>query len=223
MDIIGAAALIAVGIVARRGRVCGRKRSHASGQRADRDVWGAGEHCARSAAATTTDRPPTTEQIEAVAHREESLGERETGARSASKKRWPANGRSCNASSSGSQGCRRRAPSSCCSRRSRTQATPRRGAADPPDRGGDQARSRTARPQHPVGLHAAPRRRPRRRDDGLGRAAVGRRHEGPDHRPRGPQHPRAGEPHRRRLHHRRHARARSSSRASTASAARSPG
>ena len=30
------------------------------------------------------------------------------------------------------------------------------------------------------------------------------RHEGPDHRPRGPQHPGAGEPHRRRLHHRRH-------------------
>ena len=32
-----------------------------------------------------------------------------------------------------------------------------------------------------------------------------RRHEGPHHRPRGAQHPRAGEPHRRRLHHRRHA------------------
>ena len=32
-----------------------------------------------------------------------------------------------------------------------------------------------------------------------------RRHEGPHHRPRGPQHPRAREPHRRRLHHRRHA------------------
>ena len=32
-----------------------------------------------------------------------------------------------------------------------------------------------------------------------------RRHEGPHHRPRGPQHPRAGEPHGRRLHHRRHA------------------
>ena len=53
-------------------------------------------------------------------------------------------------------------------------------------------------------VHAAARRRPRGRDHGVGRPAVHRRHEGADHRPRGPQHPRAGEPHRRRLHHRRH-------------------
>jgi ribonuclease Y len=39
----------------------------------------------------------------------------------------------------------------------------------------------------------APRTPPRHR---VGRAADQRRHEGPDHRPRGPQHPRAGEPHR---------------------------
>ena len=57
-------------------------------------------------------------------------------------------------------------------------------------------------------VHAAARRRPRGRDHGVGRAAVLRRHEGPDHRPRGTQHPRAGEPHRRGLHHRRHARRR---------------
>ena len=98
----------------------------------------------------------------------------------------------------------------------------RRGTPHPPDRGGDQARGRAAGPQHPLGVHATPRRGPCRRDDRVGRPALGRRHEGPDHRPRGPQHPGAGEPHRRRLHHRRHARARSSSRASTACAARSP-
>ena len=46
---------------------------------------------------------------------------------------------------------------------------------------------------------------PRRRDDRLARRAPVGRHEGADHRPRGPQHPRAREPHRRRLHHRRHA------------------
>ena len=83
---------------------------------------------------------------------------------------------------------------------------PRRRADGAPDRGGDQARGRPARAKHPLGRHAAAGRRPRGRDDGLGRPAAGRRHEGPHHRPRGPQHPRPRAPHRRRLHHRRHAR-----------------
>ena len=86
---------------------------------------------------------------------------------------------------------------------------PPRPRADPaPGRGGDQARRRPARAQHPLGGHAAPRGRPRGGDDGLGRAALRGRHEGPHHRPRGPQHPRARAPDRRRLHHRRHARTR---------------
>ena len=88
-------------------------------------------------------------------------------------------------------------------------------------RGGDQARRRAPRALDPLGGDAAPRRQPRRRDDGLRRAAAQRRHEGPHHRPRGAQHPRPGEPHRRRLHHRRHARTPSCSAPSTASAARS--
>ena len=46
---------------------------------------------------------------------------------------------------------------------------------------------------------------PHRRDDGLGRPAAVGRSEGPDHRPRGAEHPRAREPDRRRRDHRRHA------------------
>ena len=72
-------------------------------------------------------------------------------------------------------------------------------------RGGDQARRRAPRPQHPLRGDAAARRRPRRRDHRQRRPAPGRRHEGPHHRPRGSQHPRPRAPHRRRLHHRRHA------------------
>ena len=60
-----------------------------------------------------------------------------------------------------------------------------------------------------------------RRHDPAGRAAQ-RRDEGPDHRPRRAQHPRAREAHRRRRDHRRDALGRACSRASTASGARSP-
>ena len=80
----------------------------------------------------------------------------------------------------------------------------RRGPPYPSDRGGDQAGGRAPGSQHPVRVHAASRGRTCRGDDRVGRAALGRRHEGPNHRPRGSQYPRAREPHRRRLHHRRH-------------------
>ena len=67
-------------------------------------------------------------------------------------------------------------------------------------------RRRQARSQHPRRGDAAGGVEPRRRDDRVGRGAEVGRAEGPHHRPRGPQHPRARDAHRDRLHHRRHAR-----------------
>ncbi len=52
--------------------------------------------------------------------------------------------------------------------------------------------------------HPAHRRQPRGRHHRFGGPAAFRRHEGPHHRPRRPEHPDAREPHRHRLHHRRH-------------------
>ena len=69
-------------------------------------------------------------------------------------------------------------------------------AADRGEAPGPQPRRRRA---------AAGRGERRRRDDRHARRAAVRRHEGPHHRPGGPEHPRARAPHRRRLHHRRHA------------------
>ena len=73
------------------------------------------------------------------------------------------------------------------------------------DRAGDQRRSRPALAQDPGDHHPAHRHRLRRRIDRLGRAAAQRRHEGPDHRPRRPQHPRPRAGDRRRPDRRRHA------------------
>ena len=105
----------------------------------------------------------------------------------------------------------------------RGRAAPRERGADPPRRGGGAPGRRPARAQHPLDRHAAGRGRPRGRDDRLGRPARVGRDEGPDHRPRGPQHPRARDAHRNRLHHRRHAVGGAPVRASTACGARSPG
>ena len=77
-----------------------------------------------------------------------------------------------------------------------SRATARRGGA----RGGEAPRAEPRR-----GRAAAGRRQPRGRDDRLDGRAAERRHEGADHRPRGPEHPRARAPDGRRLHHRRHA------------------
>ena len=86
----------------------------------------------------------------------------------------------------------------------RGRAAPRERPPDPPGGGGDQARRRSARAQHPRRVHAAGRERARGRDDRVGgRAGLGRA-EGPHHRPRGAQHPHPRDPHRDRLHHRRH-------------------
>ena len=82
---------------------------------------------------------------------------------------------------------------------------PRPREGRPRRRGGDEAGGRPARPQHPLRRDAAARRRPCRGDDRQRRPALRRRHEGPHHRARGPQHPRPRAPDRRRLHHRRHA------------------
>ncbi len=90
-------------------------------------------------------------------------------------------------------------------------ARPRRGArparartASAPDGGGGADRSQAARPEPRRRRPAAGRGEPCRGDDGDAGRAAERRHERPDHRPGGPQHPRAGAPHGRRLHHRRH-------------------
>ena len=98
---------------------------------------------------------------------------------------------------------------------------PRARPAGAADGGGGAVGGAAPRPQPRRRRAPARRRQPRRRDDGLARRASLRRHEGPDHRPGGPQHPHARAPDRRRHHHRRHARARSSSRRSTGSGARS--
>ena len=88
--------------------------------------------------------------------------------------------------------------------RARGRDPPRQRPADPSDRGGGQTRRRPACPEHPLRGHAAGGERPRGRDHGVrGRAQV-RRAEGPDHRPRGAEHPHARDPHRDRLHRRRH-------------------
>ena len=75
-----------------------------------------------------------------------------------------------------------------------------------PARGGGAVRGSPARAEPRRRRPAARRREPRRGDDGLARRAPVRRHEGPDHRPGGPQHPHARAPDGRRHHHRRHAR-----------------
>ena len=67
------------------------------------------------------------------------------------------------------------------------------------------AEAQAPRPQPRRRRAAARGGEPRLRDDRLADRAAVRRHEGPDHRPRGPQHPRARAPDRRRRHHRRHA------------------
>ena len=71
----------------------------------------------------------------------------------------------------------------------------------------EEARSDARRRARALDRRLAParRRQPHGRGDGHGRRARLRRPEGADHRPRGPQHPRARAPDRRRLHHRRHA------------------
>ena len=64
------------------------------------------------------------------------------------------------------------------------------------------------RPQPDLAGHSEVRRGSRGGDHRLGGGAAQRRHEGPHHRPRGPQHPHPGDRHRRRSHHRRYARGR---------------
>ena len=63
-------------------------------------------------------------------------------------------------------------------------------------------------PAHPGDGHPALRRRAHRRHHRQHGGHSQRRHEGPHHRPRGPQHPHLRERHRRRRHRRRHARRR---------------
>ena len=63
-----------------------------------------------------------------------------------------------------------------------------------------------ARPADHRRRHPAQRRRARHRDHRVGRRSAERRHEGAHHRPRGTQHPRARDGHRRRADRRRHAR-----------------
>ena len=72
-------------------------------------------------------------------------------------------------------------------------------------RGGGEGRVEAPRAQPRRRCAAARRREPRGGDDGDRDRAPVRRHEGPDHRPRRSQHPRARAPDGRRLHHRRHA------------------
>ena len=107
--------------------------------------------------------------------------------------------------------------------RARVRAAPRQRQARPPGRGGDAPRRRPPRAQHPLGVYAAPGRRPRDGDDGVGRRAPVRRPEGPHHRPRGSQHPRPRDAHRASTSSSTTPRARSCCPASTACAARSPG
>ena len=81
---------------------------------------------------------------------------------------------------------------------------PRARPARAADGGGGAVGGAPPRPQPRRRRPPARRRQPRRGDDRLARRAPVRRHEGPDHRPGGPQHPRARAPDRRRHHHRRH-------------------
>ncbi len=190
MEIIGAAAL-SRGIVARRDPL--------------RPLHGA----ARSATETSSvavaelSRPELSDARPARS-REEALARRERS--SANARDWSRADRARARARADLRVVGGSRPSSCCSRRSRTRpgTTPRGGSARSRRRptGG-----RAAGAQHPFGVHAAAGGGTRRGDDGLGRTALRRRHEGTHHRPRGSQHPRAGEPDRSRLHHRRHPRA----------------
>ena len=90
-------------------------------------------------------------------------------------------------------------------RRGRAGGPPPGGAAAAADRGGDQARGRAPRRNIlSVAMQRLAAKHASEIDDSPGRAAQ-RRDEGPDHRPRRAQHPRAGEAHRRRRDHRRDA------------------
>ena len=105
----------------------------------------------------------------------------------------------------------------------RAGGAPSGGAQDPADRGGGAPRGRAACAEHPRGGDAAPGGQALDRDDDPAGRAPERRDEGPDHRPRRPQHPRPREALRRGRDHRRDARRPWCSRASTASGARSRG
>ena len=97
----------------------------------------------------------------------------------------------------------------------------RRGQARALDRAPGPRRGPGEGPRDHRHRDAARRRRPHGGARRHGRPPPERRDEGPDHRPRGPQHPRARAGHGRRPHHRRHPRDRRPVRASTRSAARS--
>ena len=89
-------------------------------------------------------------------------------------------------------------------KRHREPGQARGGAHRPRHRGGGEGRRRDPRPQdrhpgHPAGRERADRRVGRQRP-----APAERRHEGPHHRPRGPQHPRLRGGDRRQPDHRRH-------------------
>ena len=114
--------------------------------------------------------------------------------------------RSSSTSSSAWPASRPTRPRSCCSSRSKaTRATtrPTCSSGSTPKR----AKRPTDRAKHYI-TEAIQRcaRRARDRNDRVGRRSAERRSQGPHHRPRRAQHPRARARHRRRPHHRRHAR-----------------
>ena len=73
------------------------------------------------------------------------------------------------------------------------------------DQSAPEGRERADRPRDYLDRNSALCRRSGIRGDRFGRSAAERRDEGPYYRPRGPQHPHAGNPYRRRPHHRRYA------------------
>ncbi len=178
MEIIGAAALIAVGIVA-AAVLYGRAHGMGAGATAARPP-------VAGAAAVEVELP---ERTAAVAQREAGLARRETElARREAELEKEREGamrarQDLERTLERVSGLSAARAKQMLLKEIEDQSQARRRQADPPDRRRNQAGRRTSGAKHPLGMHAAPRRRARRRDHGLGRPALDRRHEGPDHRP----------------------------------------
>ena len=177
-----------------RSRAPRSRTSCAPGARRSRG-WRSGPCASRIARLQRADLERRTQALE---DRERNLAARARGAEAGQARSAPR--------ARAALGPERRAGQADAARRGRAGGAAAGRRAAPPDRGGDQGarRERRARSILAVAMQRLAAKHVERDDDAAGRAAHGR-DEGPDHRPRGPQHPRAREAHRGRRDHRRDA------------------